>query len=73
MHFSLPNWLSILSININNKLISHDPIYNIQYEVYVSTFLYMYIYKHIILFILKSNLILSACLWTHYYAWIWFF
>lgn len=73
MHFSLPNWLSILSINTNNKLISHDPIYNIQHEVYVSTFLYMYIYKHIIVFILKSNLILRACLWTHYYAWIWLF
>jgi len=47
----------ILSINTNNKLISHELIYNIQYEIYVSTFLYMYIYHTF-----------EARLQTHYYA-----
>ena len=46
--------------NINNNLISYELIttYAIQSQAYISIFLYIYAYKHIILYILKSSLIL---------------
>lgn len=36
--------------------------YTLQYEVYIIIFIYMYTYKHIILYTLKSSFILTSLL-----------